>query len=83
MDPGPAQVVEFADNGGAPVPPADPLRNFLGPNTPGALPLKPLRITQPEGPSFVVVRPPLLTPPRPSKSPSRRGPPLWWCAHLC
>jgi len=48
------QVVEFEDRGGAPIPPPDPLRNYIGEAAPPAFPLKPLHITQPQGPSFIV-----------------------------
>ena len=53
------QVVAFEDRGDehAPLPPPDPLRNFHTPPTlPPALPLKPISITQPDGPSWHLVR---------------------------
>jgi Cu2+-containing amine oxidase len=53
------QVVAFEDRGDdhAPLPPPDPMRNFHTPPTlPPAVPLKPISITQPDGPSWHLVR---------------------------
>ena len=59
------KVIEFEDNGKVHLPPPDPLRNFVDPCAPPSIPLKPLNITQPDGPSYLVVsahRHPTLAP---------------------
>eukprot|EP00899_Mesostigma_viride_P013214 jgi/Mesvir1/21894/Mv01962-RA.2 len=48
------EVVEFSDNRHVPLPPVDPLRNYKPEDRPPRRDLKPLLITQPEGPSFRV-----------------------------
>ena len=50
-------VIEFEDRKFIPLPPADPLRNYTAGETRGGVDrsdVKPLRIVQPEGPSFRV-----------------------------
>lgn len=51
------QVIEFEDRFLVPLPPPDPLRNYTAAASRGALDrsdIKPLHISQPEGPSFRV-----------------------------
>lgn len=51
------QVIEFEDRNFVPLPPPDPLRNYTPAATRGGVDrtdIKPLLITQPEGPSFRV-----------------------------
>lgn len=51
------QVVEVADNNLVPLPAPDPLRNYTAAATRGGVDrsdIKPLHISQPEGPSFRV-----------------------------
>jgi primary-amine oxidase len=52
-----SQVIEFEDKFLVPLPPPDPLRNYTAAASRGALDrsdIKPLHISQPEGPSFRV-----------------------------
>ena len=51
------QVIEFEDRHVVPLPPPDPLRNYTAAASRGGVDrtdIKPLLITQPEGPSFRV-----------------------------
>lgn len=51
------QVIEFEDRNFVPLPPPDPLRNYTAASSRGGVDrtdIKPLLITQPEGPSFRV-----------------------------
>ncbi|KAK3233064.1 hypothetical protein CYMTET_56619 [Cymbomonas tetramitiformis] len=48
------RVISVHDEELVPIPPPDPLRNYIGERVPGALPLKPLSVVQPEGPSYHV-----------------------------
>lgn len=51
------QVIEFEDRNFVPLPPPDPLRNYTAAASRGGVDrtdIKPLLITQPEGPSFRV-----------------------------
>lgn len=51
------QVIEFEDRFVVPLPPPDPLRNYTAAASRGGVDrtdIKPLLITQPEGPSFRV-----------------------------